>query len=494
MIIEPLNKAEVTRFLTAVLELGVEFKLQDQVQAAALTPEAASAILRPLPANGTALDEILAQFRQLLLPYCVNVAAPGYMSYPYVGNSVAAVAGEILDPLLQQNLMNQEWSPSATLAEITVLQWFRDALGFDTCYAPRSVYDVGGAITAGGTASNTIALLLARERRFPGTMTRGVFAPGDCGLIVPAGVWHHTIAGAKKWIGCGADLIEVATDRNFRMDPSDLRAKLAEHHGRIMAVVAYAGNSKTMTIDDLGSIADITRQADPRIWLHVDACFGFSLAFSDDLRSRLSGIELFDSVTADPHKVLNVPYPLSVFMVRDPADLGLLFSPGAIELAGGDLSLGLITPFFGSRPWMALKAWFALKNYGRDGLAELIEDRCRTAAELARTVAADDELILIGEPDVNAVLFYFSGERPTSDVARLNRLSASIRDELSQHGEYQLHRPKLRDPGIFCRGALLRPLRYMSGNQRVTRDHLAGMIQAVKEAGRRFDVCRSTCE
>lgn len=55
------------------------------------------------------------------------------------------------------------------------------------------------------------------------------------------------------------------------------------------------------------SVVAIVKETDENIWLHADACHGFSLGFSEKLKSRISGIELFDSISTDPHKVLAVP-------------------------------------------------------------------------------------------------------------------------------------------------------------------------------------------
>lgn len=74
-----------------------------------------------------------------------------------------------------------------------------------------------------------------------------------------------------------------------------------------MSVVAYVGDSRSMTIDNLMEIHRIVKETDENIWLHADACHGFSLGFSEKLKSRISGIELFDSISTDPHKVLAVP-------------------------------------------------------------------------------------------------------------------------------------------------------------------------------------------
>lgn len=49
------------------------------------------------------------------------------------------------------------------------------------------------------------------------------------------------------WIGCGDNIVEVETD-NFRYDLDALKRALNENKGKVMCVVSYAGDSRTMTI------------------------------------------------------------------------------------------------------------------------------------------------------------------------------------------------------------------------------------------------------
>ena len=60
------------------------------------------------------------------------------------------------------------------------------------------------------------------------------------------------------------------------------------------------------TGDDEDSIE--MRYEDENIWLHADACHGFSLGFSEKHKHKIKGIEKFDSISTDPHKVLDLPY------------------------------------------------------------------------------------------------------------------------------------------------------------------------------------------
>ena len=94
--------------------------------------------------------------------------------------------------------------------------------------------------------------------------------------------------------------------------------KIKKSGGEILAVSAYAGDSRTMQNDNFEEIHKICESNN--IWFHIDACHGSALLFSNKLKHKLKGIELADSVTLDPHKVLMVPYPNSIVLFKNTKD------------------------------------------------------------------------------------------------------------------------------------------------------------------------------
>ncbi|MEU9298824.1 pyridoxal-dependent decarboxylase [Streptomyces sp. NPDC048266] len=203
--------------------------------------------------------------------------------------------------------MSQSFAaPSATFTEIAVIRWLRDLIGYANPAAGdvTTVWDVGGVTTYGGAGSNTTAMMLARENIAPGTMHQGVTDATRMHIVVPAGIGHYSVKSALEWIGCGGRIIEVPTT-GYRYDLATLERTLRERRSEIMAVVAYPGDSRTHTVENLRAVHDVTRAIDPRIWLHADACWGLMCAFAPELAHKIAGIEDFDSVTVDPHKVMD---------------------------------------------------------------------------------------------------------------------------------------------------------------------------------------------
>ncbi|MBN9737713.1 MULTISPECIES: pyridoxal-dependent decarboxylase [unclassified Pseudonocardia] len=180
--------------LLAALDVGFKFKQSDSVyETRAAATEIRDRIVRSLPREGCTVERLLEQFVIDILPFCKNEASPRFLGFGDTGDDVAALAGEIISIFLQQNLINQSFdAPSATFVEIAVLRWLRELVGLSVGAVSEvsSVWDVGGIITHGGTASNAAAMMLAREQRRPGTMLRGVKDSNQFSVVVPRGIGH----------------------------------------------------------------------------------------------------------------------------------------------------------------------------------------------------------------------------------------------------------------------------------------------------------------
>lgn len=435
------------------------------------------------PINGTELKELLKKFQTEILPYCSNFSNENFMGFPDAGNSIAGISGAILADFLQQNLINSSFcAPIATYMEIAVIKWFRELLGYDIKQI-NNIWDVGGVITYGGTGSNATAMLLARENFRKNTMQNGVDNPSDYKVIIPKGIGHYSIKSSCMWLGCGNNVIEVETE-NFRYNLEELQKTLKENKGKIMCVVAYVGDSRTMTIENLKEVHKIVKEEDSNIWLHADACHGFSLAFSKKLKRKIEGIELFDSISTDPHKVLTIPYCVSALLVKEPEKFKLVTSTSDLIMQE-DFAWGQITPFIGSKSWVSLKIWFAIQNLGVDKIGKIIEERCNMAVKFADIIKSTNDFILLNDVNINSVVFMYVKDKnkiKEYDINELNEINIKIHERMMDEGKYHLHKFSLPDDkGVIKKGATIYPLRYMSGNPNISEKTLTDVLDYIRK-------------
>lgn len=428
------------------------------------------------PIKGKSLADLCDEIINDIVPYCTDFHNPSFLGFPDSGNSAAGIIGGVTSELLQQNLINSTFcSPIATHIEIAVINWFRRILGFEYNDNINSVEDIGGIITTGGTLSNTIAMLLARINRNPNSYINGVSQENVLDVVVPESIGHYSIGASLCWTGCGNRIIEVPI-HGYKYDLEALEKTIKEKKNSIMSVIIYAGDSRTMTIDKIETIYNMVKGIDEKIWVHVDACNGFCLAFSENLKNKLAGIELCDSVSIDPHKMLMVPYTASILLVKKPKLLTLLRTKSDL-IMNDDLSLGQITPFIGSKAWISLKIWCVLKKYGLKGLSDLIEKRYLVAQYLKQKIELNESLLLLNDVDAFSVVFmYVPAEISVNkSVDIINAINKEIHERLLLKKKWFLHQFPFMSR-IEGDELLLTPLRFFSGNSLLDNEMIEDML------------------
>ena len=463
------------------IDIGLNFKLNNEVKEKQLSLEIINDLMK-IPYDESNVEQVISEFTQKILPYCTNFSNEKFMGFPDAGNSISGVVGAIISDFMQQNLINSSFcAPIATFTEISVIKWLREIIGYNISDI-NNIWDVGGIITYGGTGSNVTAMLLARENFNEKTMIEGVRKPKKYKIIVPKGIGHYSIRSASMWIGCGDNIVEVET-KNFKYDLKKLEIALRKNKGKIMCVVAYVGDSRTMTVDNLKEIYGLVKSIDDNIWLHADACHGFSLAFSEKLKYKIEGLNLFDSISTDPHKVLSIPYCISALLVKNPQKLKLITSTSDLIMQE-DFAYGQITPFIGSKSWISLKLWFAIKSFGIKGYGNLIEKRCNMAKYLKKKILNSSEFVVLNDVDINSVVFMYVKDKTEINnihIEKLNKTSELIYERMLKDGKYYLHKFTMPDDkGVIKSDSMLIPLRYMSGNDNITEKDIDDMLEYIK--------------
>ena len=491
-IINKKNEKYAKQCFEEAIDMGLKFKIEQEVNKKHVDEDFRNKML-DLPNKEKSVDKIIEEFKNEVLPYCTNFSNEKFTGFPDAGNSISGMTGAILADFLQQNLINSSFcAPAATVMEIAVVKWLREIIGYKINKI-NSIWDAGGIITYGGTGSNTTAMLLARENFHKDTMIKGVKDPSQYKIIIPKGIGHYSIRSGSMWIGCGDNIVEVET-KDFKYDLKALKAALRKYKGEVMCVVAYVGDSRTMTIDNLKEIHDIVKKTDKNIWLHADACHGFSLAFSKKLKKKIEGLELFDSISTDPHKVLAIPYCISALLVKEPEKMKLITSTSDLIMQE-DFAYGQITPFIGSKSWISLKLWFSMKSFGVEGYGKLIEKRCEMAQYLKQQIEKSKNFVVLNDVNINSVVFMYVKDKENLkniDIEELNKKNIELYNKLMQEGKYYLHKFSIPDnKGVIKKDTILYPLRYMSGNDNITKKDIRDMLKHIEEIADEKSLCET---
>ncbi|MEU7903463.1 pyridoxal-dependent decarboxylase [Actinoplanes sp. NPDC049118] len=364
----------------------------------------------PLPAEGAGLAGALTLFAQRWAPGLSGSAGPRYLGFVTGGATPAALAGDWLTGVFDQNASSEVGSAAGELERET-LGWLRELFGLDAGHS--------GAFVSGATMSNFVGLAIGREwlgeRLGVDVGQLGVHALGPVEVL--SGAPHSSIYKALSMLGLGRQAVRqlpVLPGREA-VDVSALRAVLAARGGRPAIVVANAGTVNTVDYDDLRAIVAL-REEFP-FWLHVDAAFGAFAALSPAYAPLLDGLAEADSVCVDLHKWLNVPYDSAVQYTRRPDLQSRVFGNAAAYL--GPLTerpdFLHLTPE-NSRRLRALAAWFSLAAYGRAGHRDIVERNVASARRVGARLAELPGARLLAPVRLNVVCLAVPGD--PAEVAR----------------------------------------------------------------------------
>lgn len=352
----------------------------------------------------------------------LNAASGGHLGYVPGGGVYYSALGDYLAAVTNKYAGVFFAGPGAVRMENQLLRWVADLVGYP---APAI-----GNIASGGSAASLMAVATARD-------AHGLKGADYARVVVYlSDQAHHCIEKALRIAGLGeAILRNVPVDEHSRLKPDALATAIAADQAaglRPWLVVASAGTTDTGAVDPLDQIGAIAKQAG--CWFHVDAAYGGFFLLTEPGRTKLTGIELSDSVVLDPHKSLFLPYGIGIVLVKDPAPMraahryfgnymqDAIGDPG--EVSPADVSLELTKHF------RALRMWLPLKLVGVAPFRAALEEKLL----LARYFWLEAQLLgfEVGpQPDLSIVTFRWAPAGVSlEDQNRINqRIVESIRKD-----------------------------------------------------------------
>ena len=390
---------DLPRLLRATLDEAESFlaTLADRPVAVPL-PDLAAPIT--LPATGLGGAEAITRFRDRHAALLSGSAGPRYLGFVTGGTTPAALAGDWLTSAYDQNVSSTEGS-SGALIDAEASSLLRQLFGLSDAFR--------GAFVTGATMANFVGLATARQ--WAGARVgKDVAESGMDGvpLRILSATPHASAIKALAMLGLGRQVVErvaVLPDGREAIDPAALAAKLAEHPGRPAIVMASSGTVNTGDFDDLVAVADLCEKHGA--WLHVDGAFGIFAACVPEMGGLLRGLERADSIAADGHKWLNVPYDCGFAFTRHPDLQYQVFRVSAPYLEGPKMPVPdplNSTPENSSR-LRALPTWMTLMAYGSEGYRDLVKRNCGFAKALGDWIAASPDYELYAPVRLNIVCF-----------------------------------------------------------------------------------------
>ncbi len=422
-----------------------------------LAPDELERRLKPaIPREGRGLEPLLDDLRGILR-YSVRTGSPRFFNQLFGGFQPAALLGEWMAAVANTSMYTYEAAPVGTVLEKAVIDKMNALAGFRAG---------DGILAPGGSLSNLMAVLAARQRAFPSVKEEGLPA-GVRPVLFLSEEAHYSLTRAAIVSGLGSrGAIPVAADDAGRMVPAALEEAIARERkaGRQpFLVAATAGTTVCGAFDPLPEIGAVARREG--LWFHVDGSSGASVLLSPRHAPLVAGIEQADSVTWNPHKMMGVPLSCSALLMREKGRLEEAFSMQADYLfhEGGFSAwdTGKKTIQCGRR-LDALKLWLAWQALGDDGMRRRIDRLFELSEWFQKRMESDPGFELVRKPQATNICFRWLPEHiralpPGPERRRkAHRFTLALRDRLIRSGKFMINYATL-DGAAVLRLVLLNP-------------------------------------
>ncbi len=305
-----------------------------------------------------------------------RTATPAFFNQLFGGRNETAVLGELLSVLLNNSMYTYKAAGAAVGVEKSVLREVCKIIG----WSEKS----DGTFASGGSLTNFMAMIMARDTTLQDVKRRGMHAPMT---VYTSEGSHYSIPKNASFCGIGRDQVRyIPTDEKGRMIPEELKNQIEADidNGYLPSLINLtAGTTVLGAFDPIEKILPIARNY--KIWTHVDGAYCGSVIFSRRYRHLLNGIEGVDSFSFNAHKMIGTPLTCSLLLVKDSFRLfdsfsneaSYLYQTETMQMNPGQTSLQC------GRRNDALKFWALWKSVGTKGL-ERIVDKQFELADVAR--------------------------------------------------------------------------------------------------------------
>jgi len=338
----------------------------------------------PFPNKKGLSNKVLLNELQLLMKSSYRPSHPRALAHLDPPPLSASIVGELICAGLNNNLLAEELSPSLTSLERNLCKWFCQKLGLGDLS--------GGVAASGGSLSNLMALVMARNIAGLENDPNAVFfASDDCHVSFLKSLG---VMGLKQ-----ESLLKIPTDEKGKLDISYLYSNLnniKSQGKKCFAVVATAGTTVRGAIDPLPEITQFCKKE--KVWLHVDGAIGAIYGLSTITSEIVQGLGSADSITVNPQKLLGIAKTSSLLLVANKNHLSSTFSTGlpyAEPITGNDFHGGELG-IQGTRSAEALKLWIGLRQLGEEGIEKILLDSIKRRCYLESLIDSSKFKIISG--------------------------------------------------------------------------------------------------
>ncbi|WP_411766442.1 pyridoxal phosphate-dependent decarboxylase family protein [Winogradskyella sp. A3E31] len=353
-----------------------------------LTEEKENPVAKPISTNkllqeldlhlsdAPTLDDDLKNVLADIIKSTPKTASKAFFNQLFGGRMSKATLGDLLAVMLNNSMYTYKVAGPQVGIEKEIINNISKLVGYPE--------NSNGTLAPGGSMTNMMAMLMARDAKRPNIRTEG---SKENLIVYTSETSHYSIAKNAAMAGIGKNNVRlVNTNEQGELLVAHLEALINEdlRKGNVPFFVnATAGTTVLGAFDDITAISRTCKLYE--LWLHVDGAYCGGVIFSQRYKHLAKGVELSDSFSINAHKMLGTPLGCSIIVTKHREQLHHSFSNEAdylYQTDGDDFNLGKTSIQCGRRN-DALKLWTLWKSIGTNGLEDLVNKQFKLA-EAAR--------------------------------------------------------------------------------------------------------------
>lgn len=420
-------------------------------------------------------DEQFVNELNKIIEYSVHTNSKLFFNQLFTGSDKYNAISELVVAILNTSMYTYEMAPVFTLMECKLFDRILQLFKFE-----------GGDVTMspGGSASNILAIHMAKFNKFPNSNRDGIFNCTTYNYSVPkifvSADSHYSLKKGAAFLGFGYNSVISIPTKNGRMKLDILKQEL-EKSTNSLIVVATAGTTVLGSFDNINEISKLCKKYG--VWLHIDAAWGGAVIFSSKHKHLLNGVEYADSLTWNPHKMLKVGLQCSLLLVRDKKvsqecnslDASYLFQPD--KSYDTNLDAGKKYIMCGRRVDI-LKLWTKWKIDGEDGFKLAIDRLFVLRDHFIKLLDRPKFSLVFDKPDFTNVCFWYVPSKNIS-YKDFNKVAPRIKQKMLEDGEIMISYQPLH----FNGENLPNFFRIVFINPKVDFRHLDRIIELIENYG-----------
>ncbi|BAO76242.1 pyridoxal phosphate-dependent decarboxylase family protein [Winogradskyella sp. PG-2] len=348
------------------------------------------------------IDDDLKTILKDIIKSTPKTASKSFFNQLFGGRISKATLGDLLAVMFNNSMYTYKVAGPQVGIEKQVLR--------NICRLASYSEDSDGTIAPGGSMSNMMALIMARDHKNESIRAKGL---SKAMTAYTSKESHYSISKNAALTGIGRN--------NVRMvDTNDKGEILSEHLDELILkdidagfepffVNATAGTTVLGAFDNNEDVSKVCKKHN--LWLHVDGAYCGGVIFSEKHKHLIKGLEHSNSFSINAHKMLGTPLSCSIIVTQNKTQLHHSFSNEAdylYQTDGDDFNLGKTSLQCGRRN-DALKIWTLWKSVGTKGLEQIVNKQFEMAQVARDYINNHKDYTLYSFEDSISVCFNYKG-------------------------------------------------------------------------------------